>query len=79
MFHKREVFNLLDLVGELGGVIEVFIIIFGVLLYPISQFSFILKATKMLFLARSQDKKLFKKKNKKIQNYNNFVGEANIK
>jgi hypothetical protein len=61
--HRREVFNFLDLIGELGGVIEVFILIFGVVLYPISKFSFFLKATKMLFHARTSDSSMFVCKN----------------
>ena len=36
ILHTREVFNLLDLIGDLGGVVEVLIIVIGVLLYPIS-------------------------------------------
>ena len=43
--HVREVFNLFDLVGDLGGVIEVMIIVMGVLLYPISEHSFLLSAS----------------------------------
>ena len=58
--HTREVYNLLDLFGELGGVIEIFIISFGVVLYPISKHSFILNATKILFKAKTTEKNLFK-------------------
>ena len=46
--------------GELGGVIEIFIVTFGLFLGPISYFSFILKATKELFLARTDDINMFK-------------------
>ena len=35
--YEREVYNLVDLLGELGGVIEIFILILGVLLFPISE------------------------------------------
>ena len=45
IMHVREVFNLFDLVGDLGGVIEVMIIVMGVLLYPISEHSFLLSAS----------------------------------
>ena len=37
MIHKREVFNLLDLVGDLGGVLEVIILSFGFIFFPISE------------------------------------------
>ena len=42
VLHQREIFNLLDLVGDLGGVIEVMILIFGIVFFPISKQSFIL-------------------------------------
>ena len=53
VLHVREVFNMIDLIGELGGVIEVFIMLFGFFLFPVAQFSFVIKATKMMFLART--------------------------
>ena len=37
----------------MGGVVEIIVIVFGVLLYPISEQSFILKATGELFKART--------------------------
>ena len=36
-YYEREVYNLVDLIGELGGVIEIFILIFGVIIFPISK------------------------------------------
>jgi hypothetical protein len=63
--HRREVYNSLDLIGDLGGVVEVFLVIFGVFLYPISKMAFILKAAKMLFHARTSDQTMFKKKGPK--------------
>ena len=55
IIHKREIFNLFDFMGDIGGVIEIMIIIFGFVLFPISQQSFILKFTKSLFKARTSD------------------------
>ena len=37
ILHKRKVFNLIDLLSDLGGVIEVFIIIFGMIFFAISE------------------------------------------
>jgi hypothetical protein len=51
----------MDLIGEMGGVIEIIVIIFGVIIYPISKQSFILKATSKLFKARTTDDDIFKK------------------
>ena len=36
-FHEREVYNLMDLIGEMGGVVEIIVIVFGVIIYPISK------------------------------------------
>ena len=52
----------MDLIGDLGGVMEVFEVMFGIFLNPISNFAFILKATKMLFHARTSDSEMFREK-----------------
>lgn len=51
--HEREVYNVMDLLGDLGGVVEVLMIIFGFFLFPISEFSFITSVTQKLFYART--------------------------
>jgi hypothetical protein len=48
------------LLGKLGGITNVMMILFGFFLFPISEHSYVLKAAKKLFIARSKDKKLFK-------------------
>ena len=47
-----------DVIGELGGVIEILTIVFGIIMFPFSQQSFILKASGKLFKARTIDSKL---------------------
>ena len=42
--HIRECFNIPDMIGNLGGVVEVFVIVFGVIIYPLSKHKFTLKA-----------------------------------
>lgn len=42
--YKRQVYGILDLLGDLGGVTEVIMICFGIFLYPISEHSYIMKA-----------------------------------
>jgi hypothetical protein len=42
-----------DLLGDLGGVRELAIICFGIFLMPIAEHSFIMKAAKYLFFART--------------------------
>jgi hypothetical protein len=59
--HERSRYNLLDLLGDLGGVLEVFMLVFGLIAFPISEFSFVMKAISILFLARTKDNDLFDK------------------
>ena len=70
--HSREVYNLMDLIGDLGGVLEVIIFLFGFFLFPASEFSFVIKALQKLYLARTSQSGLFKndkmlKKNNKLK------------
>ena len=65
--HERTVYGILDLLGDLGGVTEVFMIFFSFLLMPISYHSFTMKAMKKLYIARTRDEDLFKKPNDKIK------------
>ena len=72
----------MDLIGDLGGVMDIFHHIFGVVLSPISSFAFILKATKMLFHARTSDLEMFKqsklnKDTKKVISLDNSVTHLN--
>tara|TARA_B110000285_G_C14885805_1_gene496111 strand:- start:518 stop:790 length:273 start_codon:yes stop_codon:yes gene_type:complete len=52
---------LFDLIGDLGGVKELIILSFGWFLFPMSEHSFIMKAAKHLFLARTSNKEIFTK------------------
>ena len=40
----REIYDLLSLLGDLGGINEILITILGILIFPISEFSYNLKA-----------------------------------
>ena len=67
----------MDLIGDLGGVLEVIIFIFGIFLFPASEFSFITKALQKLYLARTSQKGLFK--NDKMKKKNNKTKFKTIK
>ena len=54
----------MDLVGDLGGVLEVFLVVFGLILYPVSEHSYVLSALNKLFLVRTSSPSLFKKTKK---------------
>lgn len=55
----RAIYNLLDLFGDLGGVLEIFIAIFAVFIEPMSEHSFVITAISRLFYARTHVKDLF--------------------
>lgn len=57
--HERSIYGWIDLLGDLGGVTEVIMICFGFFLFPISEHSYILKASKKLFFARTKDSAMF--------------------
>ena len=63
MMHIRQCYSLLDMLGDLGGATEVILIIFGVIFYPINEFSFWVKAIQKFFYVKSS-KKVFSKKGK---------------
>jgi hypothetical protein len=49
---------------------EVFYVFFGFFILPLSKFSFILKASKMLFHARTSDTNMFREKSQKENKIN---------
>ena len=57
--HTRAVYGLIDLLGDLGGVTEVVMIVFGFFLFPVSEHTFTIEATKKLFFASTSDDNLF--------------------
>ena len=59
VLHQRSIYGVIDLLGDLGGVTEVIMILFGFFLYPISEHSFILKVSKKMFLGRTKDEQMF--------------------
>jgi hypothetical protein len=66
--HTREVYNIIDLIGNLGGVFEIIVKVLGLFFLPISSHSFVMKALEKLFLARTLDTSMFVKA--KLENKN---------
>ena len=58
MLHQRKVYDLLDLIGDLGGVFEICFQMLGFFILPVSYHSFIIKALKKIFLIKSKDDEL---------------------
>jgi len=59
--HTRQIYGWLDLLGDLGGVTEVIMLLFGFFLFPIAEHSFILRAIRKLYLVRTKEGGLFLK------------------
>lgn len=74
--HQRKVYNLLDLLGDLGGVIEVIMVFFGIFLYPVSKHSFIMDASRSLFLARTKQDGLFISKRAPVTKHTRRIKQA---
>jgi hypothetical protein len=58
--HVKIVQGLLAFLGDLGGVTELIVLLFGFFIYPISRFSFNIKAMENWFMVRTSDNSLFK-------------------
>lgn len=61
LVHSRTVYNFMDLVGDYGGVQEVFFLVLGALIAPYAEHSFTLEAIRKLYLVRTKENHLFKK------------------
>ena len=79
LMHGREVYDLITLVGDLGGVIDVFIFIFGILVNPINFHSFSIKSLKKLYIARTIDKDIFKIELDQNENKKKCTGKTKFK
>ena len=38
--HERTVYGVLDLFGDVGGILEIFVLLFGIFVFPYSEHSF---------------------------------------
>jgi len=70
MYHVREAYNLMDLIGDLGGVLELMALLFSFIISPISEFSFFLKALEKLYLVKTKDNNFFPKAFKEAKKKN---------
>ena len=63
--HKRKMFDIIALLGTLGGVTGIIRLAFGFVFLQISEASFIMQSAKRLFLARTKDDHFFQKQHPK--------------
>jgi hypothetical protein len=57
--HSKEVYTLIDCLGDLGGLIEIILSIAGLIVTPIAYHSYVIKAISKLYVARTKDSELF--------------------
>lgn len=78
--HSRTVYGVIDLLGDLGGVLEVIMVFTGAIFLPLSEHHFILQAAKRMFIARTKDPTIFQDKSKgrcNTGNNNKILGKVN--
>ena len=56
---KRRKYGVLDLMSDIGGVLEIIMIVFGLMVLPISEHSFIVMAASKLFFGRTHRSDVF--------------------
>ena len=61
MKHIRKAYSFLDLLGDIAGLFELFVTIFGILLFSASRHSMTLSTVQELFVVKTKDTDLFKK------------------
>ena len=52
----RTVYNLLDLLGDIGGVGELIITLFGIFVIPINKHNFVIETMETLYKSKGSDK-----------------------
>ena len=52
-FHERKVYNIMDLLGDIGGILEAFTIFWGIIILPFSEFEFYQSAASKLFYVKA--------------------------
>jgi len=74
--YNRQAYDIIDFVGDLGGVFQVIAFLFGLICFPISKFAINLKLAYKFYQARTSDASIFKspsvsKKNEKKEKIKN--------
>jgi len=48
--YKRHVYNFVDFLGELGGILELIVFLCGIIMYPINEHKFYVYSLSKLFI-----------------------------
>ena len=66
ILHRRHVYDLWNIIGDLGGVFEMTYAIFSFFVWPISEFIFHLRTLKRLFDVKTSNMNIFEEKKSKV-------------
>jgi hypothetical protein len=73
ILYQRISYDCIGIAKDIGGLTNVLLVMFSLLIYPMANYSFFLRAIKRLYFAKTSDKKLFefykKKHNHIFQNF----------
>lgn len=72
--HTRQISNVLDLLGELGGVLDVMVLLVFFFVAPVAEHSYFMAVFNKLYLAKTKSSNVFK--NKKYQQENDIEAKA---
>ena len=61
---ERKTYSVLDLFGEVGGIIDFLLIFINVVVQPIQTHGFLLKAIQTLYMVKTRDESAIKKPKK---------------
>jgi hypothetical protein len=76
--HRRVIYDIVALLGDLGGVTEVIMLVMGIILFPISESSYNMMSTKRMFLASTADDELFVEPDEEVKK-RKFISDQHIK
>ena len=68
--HSRQIYDIIDLLGDLGGVMEVLLFVFGFIFFPFSEHNYIIRALQKLYMARTTNDKIFKRRRIDTKEFN---------
>ena len=62
----REVYNFFDFLGDIGGIFDLLVMVMGIFMFRISEFSYNLKVFEKIYLVRTKDPNLVGKKSGRV-------------
>ena len=62
VLHSREAFNIIDMLGDLGGLVDIIIVVFSLFVSPYASTSFMVKLLSKLYKVKTKKMKFVKKK-----------------